>query len=307
VERLREGARAALENGAPAAAADLLERALAEPPPSDLRVEVLREAARAELQAGRGLACRRLEEAMALAEKRVEAELASELAQAYATLFRWTDAVLVLERALGSLGEAPRSTAAHLQSQLVAAGLQDARVAPRALELMKRMSRRRLSGAPAVVLAVAQGLVGIMTGKRADQAAIPLERALASLGLEIENWDLQAALWWSLLLAERFSVVEAALESLRERVNRSGRSRALVAVCSTLGLLKFRLGAPFLRPMPRRGLRYRLRRKAISRLDCHLRQPSWRMSPWPAASSTRLKHCLTSCLTADCRPASAPC
>ena len=243
MERLREGARAALENGAPAAAADLLERALAEPPPSDLRVEVLREAARAELQAGRGLACRRLEEAMALAEKRVEAELASELAQAYATLFRWTDAVLVLERALGSLGEAPRSTAAHLQSQLVAAGLQDARVAPRALELMKRMSRRRLSGAPAVVLAVAQGLVAVMTGKRAGQAAIPLERALVSLGLEIENWDLQAALWWSLLLAKQFSVVEAALESLRERVNRSGRSRALVAVYSTLALLKFRLGA----------------------------------------------------------------
>src|SRR5262249_31943272 len=76
-----------------------------------------------------------------------------------------------------------------------------------------------------------------------DQAAIPLERALAGLGPEIENWDLQAALWWSLLLAERFSVVEAALESLRERVNRSGISRALVAVYSTLGLLKFRLGA----------------------------------------------------------------
>ena len=33
------------------------------------------------------------------------------------------------------------------------------------------------------------------------------------------------------------------MESLRERVNRSGRSRALVAVYSTLGLLKFRLGA----------------------------------------------------------------
>jgi DNA-binding CsgD family transcriptional regulator len=243
VERLREGARAALENGAPAAAADLLERALAEPPLSDVRVEVLREAARAELQAGRGLACRRLEEAMALAEKAVAAELASELAQTYATLFRWTDAVRVLERALGSLGEAPRSTVAHLQSQLVAAGLQDARVAPRALELMKRMSRRGLSGAPAVVLAVAQGMAAIMTGQRADQAAIPLERALASSGPEIENWDLQAALWWSLLLAERFSVVEAALESLRERVNRSGSSRALVAVYSTLGMLKFRLGA----------------------------------------------------------------
>jgi DNA-binding CsgD family transcriptional regulator len=243
VERLREGARAALENGAPTTAADLLERALAEPPPSHVRVEVLREAARAELQAGRGRACHRLEEAMALAEKRVQTELASELAQTYATLFCWTDAVHVLERALASLGEGPPLTAAHLQSQLVAAGLQDARVAPRALELMKQMSRRRLLGAPAVILAVARGMVAIMTGRRARQAAIPLERALASLGSEIENWDLQAALWWSLLLAERFSVVEAALESQRERVNRSGSSRALVAVYSTVGLLKFRLGA----------------------------------------------------------------
>src|SRR5262249_38067471 len=65
VERLRGAARDALANGAPTAAADLLERALAEPPPTGVRVEVLREAARAQLQAGRALACQRLEEALA--------------------------------------------------------------------------------------------------------------------------------------------------------------------------------------------------------------------------------------------------
>jgi hypothetical protein len=53
VERLCEGARAALENGAPAAATDLFERGLAEPPPAEIRVEVLRAAARAELPVGR--------------------------------------------------------------------------------------------------------------------------------------------------------------------------------------------------------------------------------------------------------------
>ena len=47
VERLRAAARAAIDNGAPAAAADLLERALDEPPALSVRVDVLREAARA--------------------------------------------------------------------------------------------------------------------------------------------------------------------------------------------------------------------------------------------------------------------
>jgi DNA-binding CsgD family transcriptional regulator len=243
VDRLREGARAALENGAPAVAADLLERALAEPPPIEVRVEVLREAARALLRVGRALACRRLEEAVAISENRVQAELASELAQTYATLFRWADAVQVLERALESLGKVHRSIAAHLESQLIAVGLQDARTARRALQVMKRMSRRRLSGAPAVTLGVAQGMVAILTGQPADEAARPLERALAATGAQVGNWDMQAALWWSLLTAERFSAVEAALELLRERVDRSGSSRGLVAVYSTLGLLKFRLGA----------------------------------------------------------------
>ena len=47
VERLRAAARAAIDDGAPAAAADLLDRALAEPPASAIRVDLLREAARA--------------------------------------------------------------------------------------------------------------------------------------------------------------------------------------------------------------------------------------------------------------------
>ena len=243
VERLCEGARAALENGAPATAADLLERALAEPPPAEVRVEVLRSAARAELLAGRAFACQRLEEAVRSTKGRLKAELASELAQTYATLFRWADAVEVLERTLGSLGKTHRSFAAHLQSQLVAAGLQDARVAARALQAMKRMSRRRLSGSPAASLALAQGMVAIFTGQPADEAARPLERALTSMGPPNENWDTLAALWWCLLTAERFDVVADAVESARERADRSGSSRGLVAVYSTLGLLNFRLGA----------------------------------------------------------------
>jgi DNA-binding CsgD family transcriptional regulator len=240
VERLRAAARTAIDDGAPAAAADLLERALAEPPPSAIRVDVLREAARAQQLAGREGACRWLEEALALtADEARRAELASELAQAHAALFRWTDAVEVLE---GALAGTEGAAAVRMESELVAVGLQDARTARRAVRAMERLSRRRLAGPPATALALAQGMVAILTGRRADEAARPLLAALASATADGASWDLRAALLWSLLTAERFDAVETALGPLREQAERSGSSRGLVAVHSTTALLGLKLG-----------------------------------------------------------------
>ena len=240
VERLRAAARAAIDNGAPAAAADLLERALAEPPASSVRVDVLREAARAQQLAGREGGYRRLEQALEITgDKGAWAQLASELAQAHAALFRWTDAVEVLENALA---DTQGDMTIQLESQLVAVGLQDARTAPRALRVMERLSRRQLSGTSAVALAFAQGMVAILTGRPADEAARPLEAALAGASANVESWDMRAALLWCLLTAERFGAVETALVPLRSQADRSGSSRGLVAVYSTTALLKLKLG-----------------------------------------------------------------
>jgi len=240
VERLREAAQVAVDDGAPAAAADLLERALVEPPSSERRVDVLREAAHAQELAGREGAWRHLEEALAISvDKVLRTQLASELAQAHAALFRWTDAVEVLENALP---DAPRAAGVELESQLAAVGLQDARTAPRALRAMERLSHRQLSVSAAGALAVAQGMVGIMTGEPADEAARPLEAALAAADANAESWDMQAALWWSLLTAERFSAVETALVPRRRQADQSGSSRGLVAVYSTTALLRLKLG-----------------------------------------------------------------
>jgi DNA-binding CsgD family transcriptional regulator len=107
---------------------------------------------------------------------------------------------------------------------------------------MKHLSRRTLSGAPATALAVARGMVALLTGQPADEAARPLETALAGLSTDTEGWDLCAALLWSLLTAERFDAVETALVQLREQADRSGSSRGLVAVYSTAALLKLKLG-----------------------------------------------------------------
>jgi tetratricopeptide (TPR) repeat protein len=124
--RLREAAQAAMDGGAPQAAADLLGRALAEPPSPGQRAGVLREAARAEAAAGREMACVYLEEALQLAAgPRERAEIALQVAETYAALFRWVDAVDVIEEALAGLSEDDQ-LAARLEGELVVAGFLDA-------------------------------------------------------------------------------------------------------------------------------------------------------------------------------------
>ena len=178
--RLREGARAAMDSGAPRAAAGLLGRALAEPPSPAARVGVLREAARAQASAGRETACVQLEQALRLApDPRERAAIALELAQAYAALFRWVDAVDVIEPALAKLGDADEALAARLEGELVVCGLHDARRVSRVAPVLKRRSARSPAGSPAEALAVAQGMAMVLAGRPAGEAAAQLEEALS--------------------------------------------------------------------------------------------------------------------------------
>ena len=243
VGRLREAARVAITAGAAAAAAALLARALAEPPPSAERVELLREAARAELGAGRVTACAKQAEARALAaDARARAEIALELAESYAALFRWVDAVDVVEQALAELGEADAALAARLEGQLVVCGLQDARRAAHVAPVLARLASRSPQGSAAEALAVAEGMAMVLAGRPAAEAARPPERVLARAEARAQNWDTRAALLWTLVTAERFDAVAAALRPMLAEADRSGSARGLVAAYSTLGLLNLRLG-----------------------------------------------------------------
>ncbi|MGN6167258.1 MAG: hypothetical protein ACTHQQ_03680, partial [Solirubrobacteraceae bacterium] len=244
VDRLRDAARVAMSNGAPAAAAALLGRALLEPPPPGERVAALREAARAEAAAGRDAACAHLEEALGLAVDPGErAEIALEVAEAYAGLFRWVDAVDVLERALMELGEADDELAVWLEGALVVCGLHDARRASRVAPVLARLSGRSPTGSALEAYAVATGMSALLAGRSADDAAWPLEKALSRAPARAENWDTRAAMLWTLVAAERFESVERALGPMIAEVHRSGSARGFVAVYSTLGLLQLRLGA----------------------------------------------------------------
>jgi DNA-binding CsgD family transcriptional regulator len=246
--RLREAARAAMDSGAPLAAAGLLDRALAEPPSPGQRAGVLREAARAEVTAGRERGFALLEEALRVAAgPRVRAEIALEVAEAHAALFRWVDAVDVIERALDELGSADQELAARLEGELVVCGLHDARRATRVAPVLARLGSRHLGGrrpaAASEPVAVAQAMAMLLAGRPAGQIATLLEETLERSGPDAENWDTRAALMWVLVVAERFGTVEEALGPMLEQVHRCGSARGMVAAYSTLGLLKLRLGA----------------------------------------------------------------
>jgi ATP/maltotriose-dependent transcriptional regulator MalT len=243
--RLREAAHAAIDSGAPQAGAELLSRALAEPPSPAVRVAVLREQGTAEALCGREAACARLEEALQLTAGRCQrAEIALELAEAYAILFRWVDAADVSERALAELGEADPALAARLEAELVVTGLRDARRASRVLPVLERLSARRLEGAPGEAYAVARGIAALwVAGRPAAEVALPLQAAFAHTGPQEGNWDLRAPGLWALLMAEGFSALNTVLQSMLAEVRRSGSARGLFVTHVTSGLLKLRLGA----------------------------------------------------------------
>jgi DNA-binding CsgD family transcriptional regulator len=244
LRRLQDAAHQALDSGAPKAAAELLNRALIEPPSGRQRIDLLRQTARAEASAGREAALLHLNEAARLTpDHRERAEIALEVAEVYAAMFRWADAVDTIGQGLAELGEADAALAGRLEGALVVCGLHDARCAAQVKPVLERLCSALEVEMPTEPLSVAQGMALALAGRPAEEAAPPLEYALANARSRAENWDTRAALLWSLVTIERFRAVENALEPMIAEVHHAGSARGFVATCSTLGLLKLRLGA----------------------------------------------------------------
>ena len=241
---LRQAARAAMDASAPRDAGILLRRALDEPPLPAERVSVLRELAAADANAGLKSATIWLEEALELTADAVQrAEIAHEVAQAYAALFRWVEAVDVTDRALAELGDRDSSLAGRLEAELVVAGMHDARRASRVAPVIDRLMAREPSGDTAEALAVARGMASVLGGRAGAAALESLDEALLAAPPAATNWDTRAALLWTSITAERFGPVDAALPAMIEAAGRSGSARGLIAAYSSLGLLNLRLGA----------------------------------------------------------------
>lgn len=243
LERLRDAAREAVANGAPRTAADLLVRALAEPPAARERVAVLREAAAADVVVGRESAFTRLAEAIRLVEDRRErAILGLELAEAKANLYRWGEAVEVCEEALQELGDRDDALAARLEAQLVICGLRDLRKTRRARQVLERLDARALEPATADTHAIARGVALLLAGHSAEEVASVVAPVFRRSTLPAGNWDVTLPGLMMLTFSEAFAITQTTLDALLPLAQRSGSARGLHLTYAVLGLLKFRLG-----------------------------------------------------------------
>ena len=140
IEVLRESAARSLDNGDPEHALRLLDRALAEHPDLELRVELLAELGRAETEAGHPEASERLGEARRISEQpRRRAELALE--QGYALYARglFQDAAQALQDGIGDLADVDSVLAGELTAAYVSSASLVPELRPRAMQLRDRM------------------------------------------------------------------------------------------------------------------------------------------------------------------------
>ena len=120
VQQLRAAAASALEAGAPDAAAALLTRALAEPPPADTRIAVLIECSTATYPVDPTSAAEHLAEALGLADEPTQrAQIALRLAKALGYSDRPGEAVAMIESLRGKLDGIDEELARLVECELL--------------------------------------------------------------------------------------------------------------------------------------------------------------------------------------------
>lgn len=231
MERLREAARAALAAGAPSSAAELLGRALREPPPAEERAALLVELGRAEAAAGDAGAPERLREAVTLtAEPGLRAERLRDLGQLLYLTGQPAEAASAFERGLADLAQAGDPDPS-LRAELQAGWLTVARIVvplrARAAELMHEIAERPPDPDTYGERALLAQLAGQLTFE-----GEPRERALELARLALGDGDLIRAetsdgLSWvaamgALGWGDDFEAYEAAQEIALEDARRRG-------------------------------------------------------------------------------------
>ena len=186
VHALRDAAAGALRRGAPAIAADLLERAVAEPPPAAERGAVLLELAGAEALAGRSAASERFEMVLAIGVEPAErARAAAGLGRLLTLAGRPADAIALLERALAQAEGSEHEP--ELLAELLSVAQVQPGMRPRLRERLDRLRTAPLSPDTPV----GRRLLAVQALERA-LACDPLEQVLAAASAALADGRLLA-------------------------------------------------------------------------------------------------------------------
>lgn len=225
VETLRQAAAEATASGAPAGAARLLNRALAEPPPAHARAELLLELARAEAAAGAGTAVAHFSDALELlgeGERRARAGL--ELAGMLFARLDLAAAAEVAKRVEAEAAGAGSIATALSTIDLIAGSLLPQRgpAVERVAALRRDALKRRLPRVPELMTLVAMTMAGA-----GDPAALVRELVEGALATEpadptVATLLLPIFLPHAMICVDEITAAQSIAERLLEHAEREG-------------------------------------------------------------------------------------
>ena len=248
VEFLLKAGERARDRGSSSIAVGYLRRALAEPPPADVRSLVLRRLGGVEARLGDPAAAEHARQAKALiSEPRQAAELGFELSVGYLVAGHFDDAIGALEHALQEIEERDEELRWRLEAQLISLG----RLDPGRHELVRRHLRRIPCDLPGntpgerVILAEL-AYAALMDGEHVEAVADLARRALGAGQLVAEHslgsWSVLNAIS-VLALTEQHELAIRACDQLIARARREGSPIVFALVSSRRSQVQYLHGA----------------------------------------------------------------
>lgn len=248
VETLRAAAHAAAERGVPEVAVTYLERALEEPPTSDLRPRVLEELGTAAAGAIDPRAAEWLREACdEVTDPAARARCALALGRTLFFAGRPEEALDAIDQVDPELQPGERTVAARLEAELIAAARLDHNLRPRVAERLERLERLAEGDEVALALAAAQRSYELALA--GEPSEIPIAMARRALGggtllaeLGPEDSSLHTAIN-ALALNECLDEALVAFDEVIEHARRRGSSLGFAISSCFRSQVNYRLGA----------------------------------------------------------------
>jgi DNA-binding CsgD family transcriptional regulator len=243
VDALRAAARQAMARGAPETAAGYLRRALAEPPASLLRLEVLLELGRAEALLPSDDEFPALREALELAREPAQrARVGQELAYALLSIGRGDSVRALVERLLDDSERLDDALVEQLEAHLLGGGATDLTATRRVLERTAPwFARARRGDVSHPLMLAALASTGVVTGLPAIEASALARRALYDERLLrhlIPYGGAARALTWT----EQFENAVAAQDAGLAEAQRRGSAPLFMHASTVFSVTSLRLG-----------------------------------------------------------------
>jgi DNA-binding CsgD family transcriptional regulator len=247
-ELLLRASRRAYARGSPATAATYLRRALAEPPPPELRAAVLRLLGAVETRLGDPAAAEHVTQALRLTPERDDrAKLVLDVSIGYVVAGRLADATATLEHALAEMAEDDRELRWRTTAQLIGIARMQPNGAELAARLLERIPRDLRGGTPGERMILSElAWSALLEAEPIDRVIELATRAFRGglLLTEQPGWSISVLDGiWALVFSEQHQPAMEAYDAMIARARQTGSPFLFALISSRRSQLHHLRGA----------------------------------------------------------------